>query len=160
MVAAPTFQFDRPEHTNLHDLVRGYVHITGDPVTRAPKRNLIAAGYRVHGENFFPLVLRLFTTMGTATNLLGIIRCLSPIEAVRLLGAAAADGLGDEQAAGASGRAGWLPGLPSSTEVRPDVDPVSASRDDRHDGGSIVRHQVVVRVHTPDGSRPFRDERG
>jgi hypothetical protein len=104
MVAAPTFQFDRPEDTNLDDLVRGYVHITGDPVTRAPKRNLIAAGYRVHGENFFPLVLRLFTTMGTATNLLGIIRCLSPIEAVRLLGAAAADGLGDEQAAGASGR--------------------------------------------------------
>jgi hypothetical protein len=70
-----------------------------------------------------------------------------------LLGAAAADGLGDEQAAGASGRAGWLPGLPSSTEVRPDVDPVSASRDDRQpsdpEAGFFSEDELGVATRSP-----------
>jgi hypothetical protein len=131
MAAAPPFRFERPDEAILDELVGGYVQITDDPVTRAPKRNLIAACYRVHGENFLPLVLRLFTTTRTATNLLGVIRCLTPIEAVRLLGAASADGLDDEETGGADDREGWLPDLPSSTEGQPDDDPASTHRADQ-----------------------------
>jgi hypothetical protein len=43
---------------------------------------LIAACYRVHGDAFLPLVARRFASSGTATNLLGDIRCLPPTEPV------------------------------------------------------------------------------
>jgi hypothetical protein len=133
---APTFLQERLDENALNAEISGYEHITGDPVRRPAKRNLVAACYRVHGENFLPLVQRLYAASGTATNLLGTIRCLSPSEAVRLLGAAAADGLDDEETAGASEPEGWLPDLPSSTQTRPDVDPASTPRDNRQPSNS------------------------
>ncbi|HEV2006689.1 MAG TPA: hypothetical protein VGQ85_08765, partial [Candidatus Limnocylindrales bacterium] len=129
--AAPPFRFGRPDEGTLDELVRGYEHITADPVRRPKKRNYLATCFRVHSDDFLPLVQRLFTTTGTATNLLGIIRGLSPSEAVRLLGAAAADDLDDEEAAGANDAGGSLPDLPRTTESRPDVNPTSISHSDR-----------------------------
>jgi len=129
MAEAPPFRFPRPDEATLDELVWGYEHFTRDPVRRPAKRNLVAACYRVHGDDFLPLVEHLFTATGSAMNLLGTIRCIFPLEAVRLLGAAAADGL-DEEAAGASEPEGWLPDLASSTQAQPDVDPASTRRDD------------------------------
>jgi len=47
-------------------------------VRRPKKRHFIAACYRVHGEEFLPLVERLFMAKGSITNLLGEIRRLVP----------------------------------------------------------------------------------
>jgi len=130
MAAAPPFRLPRPDEATHDELVRGYEHITGDPVRRGPKRNYVAACFRVHGDNFLPLVERLFSATASATNLLGIIRCLSPSEAVRILGAAAADELDDEETAGPSGPDGWPPALTSPTNPRPG-DPISTPWDGR-----------------------------
>ena len=130
MAVAPPFRLGRADEATLDELARGYEHITNDPVRRAPKRNYVAAGYRVHGDNFLPLVQRLFVSRGTEVNLLGVIRCLFPSEAVRILGAAAADELDDEEAAGTSGPDGWPPALSFPTNPRPD-DPISAPWDGR-----------------------------
>lgn len=80
--SAPLFRYPPPDEPLLMELVAGYTHITGDPVRldRPAKRNLIATCYRVHGDDFLTLVQRLFERNGTATNLLGEIRCLHPAE--------------------------------------------------------------------------------
>jgi hypothetical protein len=56
------------------------VEITGDPVRgpRTNKRNLIAACYRVHGDDFGSFVRDIFRVEGTAQNLLGVIRQAEP----------------------------------------------------------------------------------
>ena len=130
MAAAPPFRLPRPDEATHDELVRGYEHITGDPVRRGAKRNYVAACYRVHGDGFLPLVQRLFVSRGTAVNLLGVIRCLFPSEAVRIFGVAAAEGLDDEEAAGTSGLDGWAPASSLPTIPRP-IDPISAPRDGR-----------------------------
>jgi hypothetical protein len=55
-----------------------YEHVTGDVVRRQAQRNLIAACYRVHGDDLLPLVLETFERTGTAINLLGELRVLRP----------------------------------------------------------------------------------
>jgi hypothetical protein len=47
-------------------------------VRRQAQRNLIAACYRVHGDDFLSLVRETFDRTGTATNLLGELRVLPP----------------------------------------------------------------------------------
>jgi hypothetical protein len=130
MAGAPPFRLPRPDEATLDEQVRGYEHITGDPVRRDKKRNLVAACYRVHGDNFLPLVQRLHMSSGTVVNLLGAIRCLTPSEAVRILGAAAADELDDADAPGTSGPDGWPPAVTSSANPRPD-EPISPPWDGR-----------------------------
>lgn len=78
--AGPLFRHLPPDEALLKELVAGYTHITGDPVRTQPKRNLVAACYRVHGDEFLPLVQRLFARNGTSTNLLGELRCLHPAD--------------------------------------------------------------------------------
>jgi hypothetical protein len=74
----PEFPHPRLTPAELDDLVRGYERATGDLVRRQAQRNLIAACYRVHGDDFLPLVRETFDRTGTATNLLGELRVLSP----------------------------------------------------------------------------------
>ena len=55
--------------------------IRTSPATRSdsrPKRNLLAACYRLHGPDLVPFIAHQFAVQGTAQNLLGIIRCSSP----------------------------------------------------------------------------------
>jgi hypothetical protein len=80
MAGAPPFRHPSPDESLLRELVAGYEHVTGDAVRRPAKRNLVAACYRVHGAAFLPLVARRFASTGTATNLLGDIRCLPPTD--------------------------------------------------------------------------------
>ena len=87
---APRFEHERPDKQTLDRMVEGYERVTGDRVRRPAKVNLVATAYRVHGEGFLLLVEFLFTARGSSTNLLGEIRCTGPIEAARLMGAAAA----------------------------------------------------------------------
>jgi hypothetical protein len=47
-------------------------------VRTQPKRNLVAACYRVHGDDFLPLAIETFERTGTATNLLGKLRVREP----------------------------------------------------------------------------------
>jgi len=55
-------------------------------VVRSPKkRNLIAAVYRVHGDDLLPLVLEWFARTGTTTNLLGELRELPPRDSAPLV---------------------------------------------------------------------------
>ena len=82
MATAPAFRFPSPDGCLVQELIVGYQHITGDPVHRPAKRNFIAACYRVHGDDFLPLVARLFARTGTAMNLLGEIRRLAPAASV------------------------------------------------------------------------------
>lgn len=138
--AAPPFRFPGPDEAPLDELVRGYEHITGDPVRRAPKRNLVATCYRVHGDEFLPLVQRLFVANGTATNLLGEIRCLWPSPGQR-----------DEieppevSAPAAQHPIDPAPGLIYPADDRPPFDPTSTRRYDRH-------------ASNPDAAAFFTDE--
>ncbi len=86
--AGPEVLFPRPTTSEIDDLVREYQQTTGDGVRTNPKRNLLAACYRVHGDDFLPLVREWFASTGTATNLLGELRVLPPRE-VRPVPAAA-----------------------------------------------------------------------
>src|SRR5439155_8361126 len=67
----------------LQELIRGYEALTTDRVVRPAKRNLLAACYRVHGDNFLGIVARLFAARGSARNLLGVIRGTDPDAATR-----------------------------------------------------------------------------
>jgi hypothetical protein len=58
----------------LTRLCEGYTRITGDRVGTPGKRKLVAACYRVHGDDFLQLVAQQFAASGTATNLLGVLR--------------------------------------------------------------------------------------
>jgi hypothetical protein len=112
-------------------LVAGYEAITGDMVRTTGKQNLVATCYRVHGAALLPLVERHFKELGTATNLLGIIRSTPPIEDDR-------DEPVDVPGAhgGASSEEGspdrLLPGLTYGEHNRPAFDPTSKRRYDLH----------------------------
>jgi len=78
---APKFRItDRVDDDTLARICAAYTAITGDPVRseRPWKKNLVAAAYRVHGDDFLPFVADLFKAKGTATNLLGILRSSPP----------------------------------------------------------------------------------
>jgi hypothetical protein len=75
---APAFPHPRCDGSVLEGQVRGYEQATRDPVRTPKKRNLVAACYRVHGEDFLPLVQEWFSRTGTATNLLFDIRMMAP----------------------------------------------------------------------------------
>lgn len=79
--AAEGFHYPSPTPSQLCDLVSCYEQITGDIVRTRPKRNLLAACYRVHGDDFLALVRETFARTGTATNLLGELRVLQPRQA-------------------------------------------------------------------------------
>jgi hypothetical protein len=128
VASAPLFEYPPPDESVLGELVAGYTHIAGDPVRTQRKRNLVATCYRVHGDEFLPLVQRLFAKSGTATNLLGQIRCLAPSrtswhsEKKTMNETAPIAPLASEA----------LPGLIYSAENRPRFDSISKRRYDRH----------------------------
>lgn len=74
----PKFSHPSTAPSQLDELVRGYEQITGDLVRSTRKHNLVAACYRVHGDDFLPLVRETFERTGTAMNLLGELRALPP----------------------------------------------------------------------------------
>jgi hypothetical protein len=76
----PRFHYAPPTAALLDELVRRYGEITGDPVRqeRPGKRNLVAACYRVHGDDVLPYIADEFRGAGTAINLLGRLRCSPP----------------------------------------------------------------------------------
>lgn len=129
-VAGPAFAYARPTEAALDDLVAGYEHITGDLVRRTAKRNLIAATYRIHGDEFLPLVQRRFVATGTATNLLGELRSLPPSTTTSPVEDASVEVLDDMEHATAD-PADSLPGLIYPAENRPAFDPTSNRRYDR-----------------------------
>lgn len=127
VASAPPFRYPSPDESLLRELVAGYEHITGDAVRRPAKRNLIATCYRVHGDAFLPLVARRFASSGTATNLLGDIRCRRPTEP-----AEEADGLHRDATPVVLSRAPDLaPGLTYPADAPPRFDPTSKRRYDR-----------------------------
>jgi hypothetical protein len=107
-------------------------------------RNLIAACYRVHGENFLVRVARRFERTGTTLNLLGLIRCevpadertAEPAPRLALLPPVSDPDLDDLD---------LLPGLTYGSVSRPPFDPTSSRRYDR-------------RRSNPDAARFFKDE--
>lgn len=72
----PSFGFDPPASELLARLVQYYEAVTGDPVRTRKKRNFVATAYRVHGSDFVPLLEEEFTRLGTAANLLGVLRSM------------------------------------------------------------------------------------
>ena len=82
--AAHPFRYPSPTEDQLRDICQGYERITGDPVHRHPvqrfdkKANYIAACWRVHGDDFLPLVQHVYDSIGTTLNLLGTIRSYPP----------------------------------------------------------------------------------
>jgi len=72
--SAPNYRLGWVDDVVLTEVVARYEAITSDRVASRPKRNLVAACYRVHGEDFLPLVMFLFASRDTARNLLGEIR--------------------------------------------------------------------------------------
>lgn len=80
IATAPPFGHLPPSSEKLADLVRRYVALTGDPIRpEAPKkRNLLAACYRVHGDDVMAVLAHEFVASGTAINLLGKIRRQPP----------------------------------------------------------------------------------
>lgn len=80
VATGPEFPHPSPTPSELDSQVRGYEHITACRVRHQPQRNLIAACYRVHGDDFLPLVREWFERTRTTTNLLGELRVLPPRE--------------------------------------------------------------------------------
>ncbi len=80
VATGPEFRHLDPSPSLLDDMVHGYEQATGVRVRRQPQRNLIAACYRVHSDDFLPLVREWFARTGTTTNLLGELRVLPPRE--------------------------------------------------------------------------------
>jgi hypothetical protein len=78
VATGPEFRYLNPTPSQLEEQVRGYEQITGSRVLRQPQRNLIAACYRVHGDDFVALVREWFARTGTTNNLLGELRVLPP----------------------------------------------------------------------------------
>jgi len=76
--AGPKFLFPRPTPPELDELIREYEQTTGDRVRTNPKRNFLAACYRIHGDDFLPLARETFGSTGTVTNLLGLLRETPP----------------------------------------------------------------------------------
>ncbi len=72
--SAQPFRYPRLADDQLRDLCDAYSRITGDPVRRPAKANLLAACWRVHGDDTLPLIQAVFESTGTPTNLLGIVR--------------------------------------------------------------------------------------
>jgi hypothetical protein len=77
---APLFRFGPPSAAVLDEVVEQYQAITGDRIRPRGKRNLLAACYRLHGADLIPYVADEFAVLGTAQNLLGLIRCAPPRE--------------------------------------------------------------------------------
>jgi hypothetical protein len=80
IAGAPLFRFGPPSAAFLDELVLQYQAITGDRIRPRGKRNLLAACYRLHGADLIPYVADGFAVLGTAQNLLGLIRCAPPRE--------------------------------------------------------------------------------
>jgi hypothetical protein len=78
LAGACNFEYEPPSEGALADLVKGYEAITGDPIRRTHKRNLLAAAYRVHGADTLPFLADEVRRTGAATNLLGTVRCAPP----------------------------------------------------------------------------------
>ena len=89
IAAGPPFRYDPPAPALLDGLVRRYGEITGDPLRpeRPAKRNLVAACYRVHGDDVLLYIADEFRRTGTAINLLGALRCSPPRRGVGADGA-------------------------------------------------------------------------
>jgi hypothetical protein len=118
-VVGPKFRHPSPDGPLLTELVAGYERITGVKVVRLKKRNYLAACYRVHGPDTLPLVQEIFAERGTDTNLLRDLRRREPAV---LDVPEPAPIIGGEQ----------LPGLTYRADNRPQFDPASARRYDRH----------------------------
>ena len=76
---APSFAYASPSAEQLAELKRRYTEITGGPISEDPQRpprkqNLLAACYRVHGNDTLCFIRDEFTATRTAVNLLGTIR--------------------------------------------------------------------------------------
>lgn len=127
MAGAPPFGHPSPDESLLRELIAGYEHITGDAVRRPAKRNLVAACYRVHGDEFLPLVVRRFASTGTATNLLGDIRSLPLMEPAK----EADDPQRGAIAATLAPPADLAPGLIYPADAPPRFDATSKRRYDR-----------------------------
>ena len=78
VAAGPEFPHPSPTPSGLDYQVRAYEQMTCDKVRTQAKRNLLAACYRLHGDDFLSLVRETFDRTGTATNLLGELRVLPP----------------------------------------------------------------------------------
>jgi hypothetical protein len=70
---APSFTGGRLDEVHLTQICEAYTGVTGDRVLTPKKRGLVAACYRVHGEDFIPYVRAQFAATGS-TNLLGVLR--------------------------------------------------------------------------------------
>ena len=80
---APSFAYASPSAEQLAELKRRYTEITGGPISEDPQRpprkqNLLAACYRVHGNDTLCFIRDEFTATRTAVNLLGTICRLGP----------------------------------------------------------------------------------
>jgi hypothetical protein len=78
---APTFRFGPVPRARLDELASRYQAVTGDPLRTVKQRNMLAACYRVHGEDAIPFIADEFALRGTAQNLLAIVRLTPPRDA-------------------------------------------------------------------------------
>jgi hypothetical protein len=154
IASAPLFRYPPPDKALLEELVVGYTHITGDPVRRPKKRNLVATCYRVHGDDFLPLVLRLFVRNGTASNLLGEIRCLAPSQITW----PPEGGSMDETGGQAPPASEAVPGLIYSAENGLGSDPTSKPRHDRHVSNDEAEALAVEDDYPRSAWDPLGDE--
>jgi hypothetical protein len=170
VATGPEFRHLNPTPTQLDDLVRGYEQATGVRVRRQPQRNLIAACYRVHGDDFLLLVRQWFARTGTTTNLLGELRVLPPRELGPIQAAPGSTGNVEPDAPGSSAPTPepearrWVLASPGGQYEDP-TEPTAPSKgeDARHDADTRgarepERHQLPDQaprppVQTP-GSRP------
>jgi hypothetical protein len=76
--SAPRPALSFPDAELLLQLVAEYTQITGDPVRRQGKADLIGYCYTIHGDDLGTVIRRIYSATGTATNLLGIVRTTPP----------------------------------------------------------------------------------
>lgn len=81
LAASPKYELDAPDLAKRRELEEAYEIVTGSPVTSPSMSNLLAASWRVHGEDTRALLLDLFEEIPTTTNLLLRLRAAHPRKA-------------------------------------------------------------------------------
>jgi hypothetical protein len=140
LVDAPAFTDGWVADGALDALARRYEQITGDPVRRPAKRNLLAGCFRVHGDDTLAFIEDEYRRTGSAINLLGRVRTTPPrgAQPAPIAGATSGDFRPTPSCASASSHGGppcssavCLPNLTYCNAHRPPFDPHSRQGWDR-----------------------------
>jgi hypothetical protein len=155
----PMFRYAPPDQPTLSRHLRCYEEITGIQVRRSTGRPsrvpaLVAACYRVHGEDLPRLIADRFAATGTTTNLLIAIRLTRPVDDASREKRVVEPEPGEAKPSPPLPAGSRIPGLLYGPANRPPFDPTSKRRWDDRPSNPDAWRSAVERFDTPAGDDP------